>query len=382
MNHIKYRIFGISVLFLVLIFFPKINTYLKLISDTQNYEKRIMADKPPLNIKNLKDYPQRYESFFNDRFCIRSRVINSFVNLNVKCFNKSPFPEKLIIGYNKWLYMAGNEIDAYSGKNSLRDGELDTLKRELEFRNAYCKKRNINFYFFIAPEKAVIHPENLPYNFSYKNSDNWGKQLLNYLKEKSNVKTIECYDDLISKKNKNNLYYHNDNHWNHTGAFFANNVICKEINKDFGDIKPLDETGVIYSDTVKADGNLSDMIGNIIEFKNDTNKFPRPLGGFKSTYQSITKYKAPEGFLYSWAYEVRKTKPNAKHKILIICDSFGENLLPYISESFNTTVKIWDAWSYRLNEDIIEQEQPDIVLLEVHEPLIRNILQNLSFPKK
>jgi len=48
-------------------------------------------------------------------------------------------------------------------------------------------------------------------------------------------------------------------------------------------------------------------------------------------------------------------------KLLVFRDSFASNLIPYLSESFQSSVFIW---THAFLPEIIERERPDIVILE------------------
>jgi hypothetical protein len=58
---------------------------------------------------------------------------------------------------------------------------------------------------------------------------------------------------------------------------------------------------------------------------------------------------------------------------VVIRDSFGGYLIPYLSSWFRESVFLFDNWEYRANDTIIQQEKPDIVLLMVYEPHLRKI---------
>jgi alginate O-acetyltransferase complex protein AlgJ len=83
-------------------------------------------------------------------------------------------------------------------------------------------------------------------------------------------------------------------------------------------------------------------------------------------------------FAYTWEYEnVREIKNSKQPRLLIISDSFGAALFPFLSENFSRTVKIFDAWQYKLNEDIVNSEKPDAVVLVIDEPILRNFIKNI-----
>ena len=90
-------------------------------------------------------------------------------------------------------------------------------------------------------------------------------------------------------------------------------------------------------------------------------------------------YPVVKGFPYPWEFEmVRERKDTTMPKLLLISDSFAGNLFPYISEPFSRSVKIFDSWQYKLNEEIVIAEKPDVVVLIVQESNIRNMLKYLS----
>jgi hypothetical protein len=94
-------------------------------------------------------------------------------------------------------------------------------------------------------------------------------------------------------------------------------------------------------------------------------------------------YPCIEGFAYPGEYEMDWQVPDSTlPKAVVIRDSFFGALLPLFSENFRRSVYIFDSWQYRFNLDIIEAEKPDVVVLEIFEPHISNMLNNLSYLDK
>ena len=121
-------------------------------------------------------------------------------------------------------------------------------------------------------------------------------------------------------------------------------------------------------------GDLSTMFGNIDLFK-DQNFSVIPKLGFKAKAGKKFGYLPVEGFAYPESHEtVNEIKDSNLPKIVVISDSFGGIMFPFLSESFSKTVKIFDSWQYKLNEEVIKNEKPDVVLLIVWEPHLRSIL--------
>ncbi len=378
MAHLKFRSILVSIVFIGLISFPLINGRLGLIKDIENTENRQPAPKPAFNINHLDDYPPKYDSYYADNFNLRQRLIKQFNTLNLVVFKKSPIPDQVVIGNDNWVFMGGNEIDTYRGKHRLETSELEAFKLELEYRKKYLNDKGCKFYFLVAPVKANIYSEHIPTSIFRLNKQSWGEQLIEYLDKHSEVKPINVYNTLRQSKGYGLMYYKLDNHWNKKGAFFAAKEVLNRIGKDIPDIATLSYSNYIVWDTLTRGGNITSMLSNT-ELFTDTTFELIPKEGFKSLASEKVGYPIVKGFPYPWEYEFVREIPNSdKPKILIISDSFGGNIFPFISESFSRSVKIFDSWQYKLNEDIVNAEKPDVVLLIVLESNLRSLLEHQS----
>ena len=377
MKQNKFRAILLTVAFITIITFSFVNNNIKFIKDIKSTENRKMADKPILTINLLDPFPSKYEKYYNDNFSIRSIMVKYYNIFNLEVFKKSPVPDQVIIGKDGWLFMADKEIDCYSGKHRFDDSELEAFKLELEYRKKYINDRGATFYFMIAPEKANIYSEKVPLSIYKYNKQCWGEQLLTYLEKNSSIHPINIYDAMRANKKEELIYYKLDNHWNHLGAFIVTNEILKHLQKDFGKkISTLSLSDFIVKKTHKNTGNIISMMSYTGAYSDDVFDI-KPKKGFRATDAPKKNYVPDKNFPYPWDFEnVKEVKGSDKPKILIITDSFGGYVYPFLSEEFSRSVKIWDSWQYRLNEEIINTEKPDIVLLMVYEPNLRNILNN------
>jgi alginate O-acetyltransferase complex protein AlgJ len=375
----RFRAYGIVLVFLAIIVSPFLNDQFHLIKDIENFENRRLASFPKADSMLSGLFTYKLENYYNDHFSLRSRIINAFNFFNIYAFKKSPVPKYVIIGNDDWLFPVGEELDSYQGKNRLTPEELEAFKLELEYRQKYLAERGCKFYFMIAPCKASIYPEKIGYEYFRMNKQSWGEQLNDYLKKNSSVNVIDVFDSLRLKKNEGvALYYRLDNHWNPLGAFHAANAAINFMRKDFPVLSPLllQDYNLIYKDS--CGGNVATMLGKLDFYsepcmKLEPKKEPRARDGRPGGYPCI------QGFAYPWLFELDKeTADSTKPSFLYICDSFGEHTFTYFSEHFSRSVKIWDAWQYKLNENIVEGEKPDIMLIMVDEPVLRNLLKHQS----
>ena len=381
MTHNIFRARIITISFLVIISLPFINSKTKWVKDIASTENRQMASKPLFDIKHLDPYPSKFEKYYNDNFSIRSFLVKYYNFINLEVFKKTLIPDQIIIGNDGWLFSASNENDSYRGKHRLNPSELNALKLELEYRKKYLNQKGCKFYVLIAPVKANIYSDKIKYNTLRDCKQSWGEQLIEYLDSTSQVKPINVYNILRMNK-KNQLYYKLDNHWNEMGTFYAVYEALKCMHIDFPEISPTELNEYNIQKTEINTGNLISMFSNIGQFKDSMFQLT-PKSGFKATNTSKVGYPVVKGFPYPWEYEEDKELKNKnKSTILIISDSFGKSAFPFFAEHFNRSVKIFDGWQYKLNEDIVAAEKPNIMVLIILESNIRSILNFQSRLKK
>lgn len=362
----RFRMIGLTTVFLSVILFPLLNVSLGLIPDTKNFENRAMSPKPVFDINLLDPYPSKFEKYYNDNFSLRSLIIKYYNLLTLKLFKKSPLPDNVIIGNNGWLYLAGNEMKTYIGKERLSILQLEEWRTELENQKRYLEKRGCKFYFMVTPSKANIHSENIPYAYYQFNAQSWGEQLIEYLQKYSDINVISLYESFKDLKKHNQLYYKIDNHWNKKGAFFAANIVCERINRDFPNVKPLSISDFIVNEFPKTKGDIAYMLSNPelfpdLEFEFISKKTQKEIKVDTVRY-SMGDGKYPPNITY------RSTKDSKKPKLLMTSDSFSRLMFPFLAESFNKSINIFDYWHYHLNKDIVNYEKPDVYLLMIFEP--------------
>ena len=374
MAHHFFRIIVVTIIFIAIISFPIINDEIKFVKDMASSENRQMVSKPSLYFEHLDPYPGQFEKYYNDHFSIRFLLVKYYNLMNLMVFKKSPIPDQVVIGNDGWLFMAGNEINSYKGNLRFEKSELEALKDELEYRKQYLNKRGCQFYFLIAPVKSSIYSDKIPNHIFRVYKQSLGEQLIEYLNKNSEVKPVNVYQVLRLNREKEWLYYKLDNHWNQLGAFYAANEALRRINMDFPEISASSLDEFVIKKTETKDGNIISMLSNVVIFKDYSFQLT-PKSGFLASDVSPAGYACVPNFAYPSEFEKDKEIKNSKKlKILIISDSFGGNVFPFLAEHFGRSVKIFDSWQYKLNEDIVEKEKPDVVLLISLETGIKNIL--------
>lgn len=381
MKSSKFRIYLLVIPFLGIIYFPLINGNFNWIKDIKSNENRKLASKPIMDINLLDPFPNKYEKYYEDHFPLRFRLIKAFNLLHIKLLNISPI-EEVIIGKKGWLFMGKQENDAHIGKNPLTNEQLAYITNELNRRKNYLEKRACQFYIMIAPTKGTIYPEFFSNDLHNINTLSWGEQLLIHLKKNSELHVVDLYQSLRKQKGKELLYYKTDNHWTELGAFYGSNALLSYIKKDFNMVSTLSLADFNIEKTATSSGNISNMLAEKNIFS-DINYKLIPKKGFRAQVAPKSNYPCAKDFPYCWDYEnVKEIKGSTKPKLLIISDSFGAYLFPFVAEEFSKTVKIFDGWQYKLNEQIVENEKPDIVVLLILESSIKTLLNQKSLKIK
>ena len=346
--------------FLGLLYFPVINNMTGFI--VKSYDG-IIPQAPRFDIKRLDGFPKNFENYFDDRLEIKPWLVSVNSNMKIRLLGVSPVPEKVIIGSDGWLYMGGKTNDEYRGSILFTNAELLDIRKKLDGRAAYYRdKYGAVTYFFIAPLKHTIYPEYLPKSVQKINTTTRFDQVMGILEGDTIVHTLDLRQELIKNKSGHLLFYKTDNHWNDIGGYIAYQKMASLIRIQFPQIPQL-EPGIF-----RLDSNVN-LIGGEAEMMNAGNLFSEkrfdyyPTEKCKAQLMPKHGYPTPYGFPFPNDYEIQmQTGDSSLPNALIIRDSFGDALLPLLSENFNRSVFIFDAWEYGINRKIFEAEKPDLVI--------------------
>jgi hypothetical protein len=368
-----------TAIFLIIIYLPLSNEFLNFSEkqEVSKRENRQLATKPKLDISKLDPYPSLFDKYFGDHFIFRDKLLQYHTHLNFFIFKQSPVPEKVAIGKDSWLFFTDKEKDVYEGKFNLSDEQISIIVNELKQRDSVYKKSGIAFVILIAPTKAEIYSDYLP-KYIQRAEQTVTELIIEKIRKETDISVIYPKQTLMQKRNEFHTYHQFDNHWNQAGAFVAYQYLMNEISERFPYIQTntLDKGNVILKNELTKGGNLANMIGldNVLKEQNIFFEIKNK----KATEAEKRNYTPTPGFAYPSEYEmVYKTSLTNLSKALIIRDSYTGALIPYLSESFGQSCFIFDAWQYGRNAEIIENEKPDIIILEIFEPHISNILDNL-----
>lgn len=253
-------------------------------------------------------------------------------------------------------------------KYNFTEKELEKAKNNLIHFRDELKKKNIDFIFMVCPNKQFIYSEYMPDYIKRKSTKNGTDIFVEYIKDNTDIKVVYPKEELLKYKDKYQLYYKYDAHWNTLGAY----IEYTQLMKSFG----------IYIDNVDIkdfDGNQSYNLGvyqyndmayllslNSLKYYNDDKTY------IISNY--ITKNYETNYYISSENFSFNSKSYKSKDNIMIIRDSFGLNMIDYIATGFRQS-KFIHLDTFK-NENITECK-PDIVVFQLVEWNLKGRILNI-----
>ncbi|MFK5970230.1 MAG: hypothetical protein QM487_08960 [Candidatus Marithrix sp.] len=352
----------IILLFGASIFIPFFVGILETDTEISKIEKRKLVQLPkiPKTMEEINKFPQLFDKYYADHFGLRY-LFTEYYKLVKYHINDSPSKD-VTIGKNGWLFLGSktgyNRYDDPIGDvrnvNLFSQSELKQFAEHMKKLNSWLNKKGIKYMFVIAPNKHTIYFDQLPNYITKVNEKSATDQLIEYLNKYTNILIVDLRKPLLKEKDKQQIYFKTDTHWNHYAVNIAQYEIMLEIAKTFPDkIKPeLQKLKV----RMRKGGDLSNFIGinNLQE--------PSPYPVFKPTCH-LTKHPKQANEIITHTFMCKNQKLNA----IIFRDSFFEALQPYFVRKFKRSTYIWGKLDYTSLKKYIELEQPDIVIEEIVE---------------
>ena len=367
---------AVNISFLVILFAFALNNVLQVIHTEDTTENRSLSKKPVMDINNLDAYPQAYNAFIDDNFSGRRYLVNLYAWLNNHIFLKKSIKGKYIRGNDNYIFETTKNLPIYTGKKTITGEQLDRITTEFNARQAYFRKSGIKMYIQIIPSKYKVYANKLPLLIT-KGENNMGDRFIKHFQENSSIPIIDGYRILKEKGKKENVYYKYDTHWNGLGAFYVHTTLYNTIRSDFSAL-PLMDTSNFYIKSFEKDGG---NMKNAAQDQSDKD-FGYTITPKNKTFKKVQGIEHSAGdFVYGQdLYAMRfKSNNNKKIKALVFRDSFEELGLSYFPEMFGEILYIWDDWKYKFNKDIVDIEQPDIIIYSIYEGYIDRILLDPSF---
>ena len=314
---------------------------------------------------DVKNNTVKLYNWYKRKLGFKKELLKGYQFIKEDVLNTNPFPNKVFKGRDGWLFL-GDDFD-YALSTSLgikrfKKEQIKKLTGIITSHYNWCQQRGIGYYFMLIPGKHDVYSEYLPFDKpDQPTTYNWLSEALAL----TNIPFVDSRKPLISGKSRQ-VFYKEDTHWNGHGAWIAYRQLMDSIRQDFPSISGLNHHEVFFDSIFNGSGDLA-------EFLNRKSPFPKiSVNPVVSNAKIMKKQlKVPPGYNTSSPnnYEYRYRNRKGALKILVFRDSFFCTMKPIIAATFHTSVLIWDPF---LDTNIIIKEQPDIVVQEITERMIRN----------
>jgi len=263
------------------------------------------------------------------------------------------------------LYLAGGHaLASYRCDSPLTESELNLWQTVLEARQQWLASRGVAFFVVVPPDKHTVYPEFLPRSVHRRDTATRLDQLQKRL-ESSAVNFIDLRPVLTEAKSRRRLYHRTDSHWNDCGAFVGFQEIMRRIaieletaNAKVSMELPVPSEMEFVLDVFDAPGgDLAVMLDSPVEFREERLRL-RPLQRRNADMRRTN----PESQKRTQHVSVNHTAPPLR--AVVYHDSFTTGLMPFLNEQFE---RIDYVRTYDLPVELIDQQRPDIVLMEMVE---------------
>lgn len=344
--------------------------------DHINYENRTLASKPILVSTNINEYPKNYEEYFNDYLPFKTELVK-LKNLNDIFVFKNVFSHRVLLGKIKWLFFKdANLTEKYIGieEFNFTESELETAKNNLIHFRDELKKKNIDFILMVCPDKQSVYFEYMPNYIKRKSTKNDTYIFVEYIKNNTDIKVVYPKEELLKYKDKYQLYYKYDTHWNSLGAYIGYRELTKILNitnKSIESFKILEfdssyrnsnnDSSVFYNDMARM---MS--LKNIKYFRDDPIYI---LEDYKYTITNITDNWSLSRMSNYNLYNFKNY-----NNILIIMDSYSFDMMDYITTKFRQSEFIHIGSFKNKN---IKEYKPNIVVFQSVERYLKGRMLNV-----
>lgn len=253
---------------------------------------------------------------------------------------------QVLLGKNDWLFykteMDGHPIWDYMGINHFTDEELAAMAANLtQMRDYFENERGIDFYITALPNKEVIYEENMPDTIARVNEVSRSQQVAEYMWANTDLTYIYPKQQLLEAKDKYQIYYETDTHWNQIGAFVGMQEIFKEAYGTHADI----ESVSFRVDSENFAGDLATIAGVTADYSQDT--------------------------VYVFEKETADSAQYRDEVCFVVGDSFS-GFLSTIAKGYYKEVH----WIYTTDftMDMVDELQPDVIIWETVERYMETFL--------
>lgn len=316
-------------------------------------EKRQLAEFPSVKSEEGKlnfEFFDEFESYFSEHFAFRQQLVTADGRLKSALAHTSADSD-VIVGKDGWLYY-GETINDFLRLDTLNKAEINNIANNLRIIGNYCDSKDADFIFFAAPNKNTVYPENMPYNYVPSKNESNLEMLTEQLSEDDFY--FDMKSALLGLESPTALYHKTDTHWNNFGAYAAHTMLMNKLDKGScgtgnGWYIEYDRLGDLAAMLYPAEEAKDMQLHNDYEFK----------------YEYTSRFRGHDDI------SITTSNPDSEGNLLMYRDSYGEAILPYMAEMFETA-----EFSRAVPYNLQNVSDGDSVIIELVERNLGNLLKS------
>ena len=334
-------------------------------------ENRTLAAYPELkNLRDLERFPAGFEAWLNDHMPAKTALVESQSALELGLFGEMA-QDKVVFGTSRpWLFNRsedGQPLETYKRTNLFSEEELDRISQNLSEMQQDFSDAGIRMVLMISPDKEQIYGDDyMPSSVAVLENEGRTEQLIGALRKMCPSLPVVYPAELLRKgREKEEVYYASDTHWNRIGACIACGALVDTLAEDTGSTWPGAEAfreRYHFSEKEKKAGDLQKLVRLGEEFDS-------------------TEYEAQEAL----AARVMDVSEDARGEVIrerssnpgglplnvyLSGDSFRWNLTGFLQDSVSKST-ITSRYYLDL-EDVVSQE-PDVFVYMIAERYLHEL---------
>ena len=276
---------------------------------------------------------------------------------------------KVLRGETGRLFLDNDTNDVlsqHSGALRFSQSQLRQWRFVLETRIAWLEKLGAEHHFVVAPNAHSVYDDELP-DIHAMSDRRPILQLVDFLADQhSFASIIYPLDDLVAQRERQ-VFGRTETHWSELGAFFAYRRLVSGIGADCP-MRAISEEDLHIYVTEKA--YVGDLGSKVVPNESS----PLLFVDVRASAAELVS----DNRVMNQGRRIQYRCPDAPDvKCLVYGDSFSIQMLPYLAETFGETVF---AHIPTLDYDLVEREQPGIVIFVMNERFLISVPNDLGAP--
>ena len=349
-DHHKGSAFSVAFIALIMAMLIVPFTGMLVAPTTESAEKKQLAELPALTLEdgtpNLS-YLAQWGDWFEDHYAFRNQLVDADARLKAATLGESAV-SNVVVGSEGWLYYSGSLAD-YQRTAPMSDRAIFNAAHNLALAQEYVEGYGSGFVVAIAPNKASLYPEHMPYYERAGEGPSNAERLATACSEMG-VNYVDLFEVLGASDET--LYLATDTHWSDEGARLAYNALTDALEHT-------------HDDFIDATVGEKAVVGDLAEMVTPLSAQPESQPDYAQTFGYAISNNAVN--VEDTTIETRSTTRGATGSLVMYRDSFGNALLPFMASAYKQAF-FSKLIPYNLMA-IVEHKASDVVILRAERHL-------------